>query len=837
MSDLEPALCAEYSTFPKFFKAATAQEGRHGGYLPYPYQEKLAEGDMPNMLKLPTGTGKTEAAIISLWLWRRFGPKQSIRAATPRRLVYCLPMRSLVIQTAERARRFVSNLKLNISVITMMGSLQYEKYRTRPHQDAIIVGTQDMLLSRALNRGYALEPKMWPTEFGILNNDCFWIMDEIQIMGVGLPTSVQLEAFRNKFHTYGPHKTVWMSATLDSKWLHTVDGEKYGVIKDQEPYELGESDLDRKYGIAQIINAPKTLRILDGVVSTDVAYDDSSSKKIYGRHVKGSMTIVILNTVDRARELYGSLRRITKNDDVVPEIILLHSRFRHKDKESILDKIKERHAENGRVLISTQVVEAGMDITSQTLITEVAPWSSMVQRFGRCNRKGGDENAAVWVIKPERSDNSPPYRGDDIDESLRNINKLANGSVQPTNLQHIPLTRKFFEDVIRIPYMYDLFDTTADLYGGHTDIARYVRNAEDATDVQVLWRSWAGDEPPDHIRPSNATCAVSLPSLRKFASGANRKLYRRDGWKKTWSCVHKNDVVPGQTILVHCDCGGYTPTVGWQPDSIERVPEIIEGPNSAAQRSGSKPVTLIDHTVHVYEELVAILEGEGRLKRDECECLKTAAILHDSGKAHDIFQKAVRKATPNMSETDENKSPILLAKSGGSGGLNYGRPDFRHEAFSAIAYLTYAKNERENMHHLTAYLIMSHHGKVRMQIRNSPRAYRMGRRPNVGDCVAGLPLKRDDQFDNFLRHGGEFLKTEGMADGWFGNNDKFAVNGSIARLGRIKQTGTGTNRHVVKSWGEISHGLLQSYGPFRLAYMESVLRAADSTASELENRR
>ena len=61
---------------------------------------------------------------------------------------------------------------------------------------AILIGTQDMLLSRALNRGYAAGRARWPLEFGLLNNDCLWAFDEIQLMDTGLATSLQLDAWR-----------------------------------------------------------------------------------------------------------------------------------------------------------------------------------------------------------------------------------------------------------------------------------------------------------------------------------------------------------------------------------------------------------------------------------------------------------------------------------------------------------------------------------------------------------------------------------------------------------------------------------------------------------------
>lgn len=58
---------------------------------------------------------------------------------------------------------------------------------------------------------------------GLLNNDCLWMLDEIQLMGTGLATSTQLQAFRESLGTFGAVKTVWMSATLLPGWLGSVD--------------------------------------------------------------------------------------------------------------------------------------------------------------------------------------------------------------------------------------------------------------------------------------------------------------------------------------------------------------------------------------------------------------------------------------------------------------------------------------------------------------------------------------------------------------------------------------------------------------------------------------
>ena len=80
--------------------------------MPLPYQTRLATGDpLPSLLDVPTGLGKTAAAVLA-WVWRRRFACESVRNQTPRRLVYCLPMRMLVEQTHSEAKKWLDRLGL-----------------------------------------------------------------------------------------------------------------------------------------------------------------------------------------------------------------------------------------------------------------------------------------------------------------------------------------------------------------------------------------------------------------------------------------------------------------------------------------------------------------------------------------------------------------------------------------------------------------------------------------------------------------------------------------------------------------------------------------------------
>src|ERR1019366_6222520 len=191
---------------------------------PFHFQERVRNSEASTtLLKAPTGLGKTDSVLVS-WLHRR----ATESATTSRRLVWCLPGRALTEQVAKVAEELIqrladAGLMLPIKVYRLMGGSEDNDVKLGPDEEAILVGTQDILLSRALNRGYARKPFRWPVDFALLNNDCLWVMDEVQLPGDGLATSTQLAAFREEFNVFGAAPSCWISATIDPTWMETVD--------------------------------------------------------------------------------------------------------------------------------------------------------------------------------------------------------------------------------------------------------------------------------------------------------------------------------------------------------------------------------------------------------------------------------------------------------------------------------------------------------------------------------------------------------------------------------------------------------------------------------------
>lgn len=105
--------------FSAFFLRAT-------GYDPYDYQRRLAlsEGP-PDLVEVPTGAGKTQA-VLAAWLFGR-----RVRGRGPRRLVYALPMRTLVEQTVDVARAMRERLGLSDEELQWDTGQQSQKAKHR----------------------------------------------------------------------------------------------------------------------------------------------------------------------------------------------------------------------------------------------------------------------------------------------------------------------------------------------------------------------------------------------------------------------------------------------------------------------------------------------------------------------------------------------------------------------------------------------------------------------------------------------------------------------------------------------------------------------------------
>ena len=418
-----------------------------------------------------------------------------------------------------------------------------------PERPAIIIGTQDMLLSRALNRGYASARARWPMEFGLLNHDALWVMDEVQLMDVGLATSAQLQAFReqDRGKRLRPCHTWWMSATLQPEWLRSVDTAPasreldsrsvHGRAQPSAAAACGTSE--RRSTIESI--GPEDDR---GVRGTD-------SRRSMPTFRPANMVESRSSSATRLIELAERLTPFAPPDGLKESswFTAVSGQPSAKVGESGFLSRSACSRDVDRIIVATQVVEAGVDISAGCLITELAPWPSLVQRFGAVR----DTAAAArysWSIAAATKP-APPLSARGTRECLgiapglkqdvgiaalesheESLSPEARARLYPFAPAHLLLRREFDE----------LFDTTPDLTGADLDISRFIRSG-DERDLQVFWLDVAKERiATAKRRPQRRElCAVPFLKARDWLCGeetkTNRKPKLRNGiraWVWDW---------------------------------------------------------------------------------------------------------------------------------------------------------------------------------------------------------------------------------------------------------------------------------------------------------------
>jgi CRISPR-associated endonuclease/helicase Cas3 len=464
--------------FDEFVRTAT------GGKNPYPYQRRLANEGLPDVLCVPTGAGKTLAATLP-WLYRRLHDEEPTRW-----LVLVLPQRVLVEQTVREVNSWLTALRRGLhhdmSVDVLMGGedRRDHQWRIDPHESRIFVGTQDMVLSRLLMRGYAETRAMWPVSFGLFHSGTQFVFDEVQLMGPGLRTSLQLQGLREAMTTALPCRSMWMSATLDPAQLRSVDFDRSLRVA---RLDEGDTSGGENEELGRRLAATRRVGRIELGAATDVRkYATTLAERVVAEHQPGTRTLVVLNTVDRAIELF---RAVTKLAPAV-DLVLLHSRFRPGDRRLHTERAVREPSAAGDIVVSTQVLEAGVDITSSTLVSELAPWSSIAQRAGRCNRDGKAVDARLlWVAPPPGKGSSLPYEQVELDNSATILTELEGQPVTSTQFAaQGGDVGEVIHPTLRRRDLRDLFDTAADLNGNDIDVGPYIRDADERT-VYVAWRA------------------------------------------------------------------------------------------------------------------------------------------------------------------------------------------------------------------------------------------------------------------------------------------------------------------------------------------------------------
>jgi CRISPR-associated endonuclease/helicase Cas3 len=391
-----------------------------GGNRPFPWQRALYErfvaGNFPKACDLPTGLGKT--SVIQLWLLALArNPK------LPRRLVYVVNRRTVVDQAtdeAEKIRKFLTEPgslrdalsklcaivprtgEAPLAISTLRGArADNAEWRRDPARPAIIVGTVDMVGSRLLFSGYGCGFRSKPLHAGFLGQDALLVHDEAHLEPAFQQLLVAIQQEQRKSDDVRPLRVMALSATGREQADFTLSAE-------DEKHDVVRRRLDAKKGLRlHFIDDKKELP--DRVAAQATARDGK--------------VIVFLSSVDHVEKCAATLRKAKK------KVVTLTGTMRGRERDELVRHPifarflprppEDLDLQDGTVyLIATSAGEVGIDISADHLISDLPPLDALAQRLGRVNRYGGgDAQVDVYCEKlkepPKAKAEGEDVEGDD----------------------------------------------------------------------------------------------------------------------------------------------------------------------------------------------------------------------------------------------------------------------------------------------------------------------------------------------------------------------------------------------------------------------------------------
>jgi len=394
---------ANMPRFKKAFQGLT-------GHVPFPWQQclydRLVGGALPKACDIPTGLGKT--AVIPIWLLALATQqgKKNRKSNLPRRLVYVVNRRTVVDQATREAEQVREALRkpelmvvadalrslaadsadVPLAISTLRGQFaDNAEWRNDPARPAVIVGTVDMIGSRLLFGGYGCGFKSRPLHAGLIGQDALLVHDEAHLEPAFQKLISAVEREQQRCGEYRRFHVMALTATSRE------GGNGFTLTGDDLKHEVVRKRIKAKKGIAFCpVDDEKVLA--DEVAQLALKHKDSGRAILVflrkledvGK-VKGKLEKQCQGAV---RTLTGTLRGLER--DALAQEDPIFARFRSAKDEA------NPPAEGTVYLVCTSAGEVGINISADHLVCDLTPFDSMAQRLGRVNRFG-DGNAQVDV--------------------------------------------------------------------------------------------------------------------------------------------------------------------------------------------------------------------------------------------------------------------------------------------------------------------------------------------------------------------------------------------------------------------------------------------------------
>lgn len=378
-------------------------------FEPYAYQERILTsvlGKSRNViLQIPTGGGKTIAALLPFLQDRAFGD-----GLLPAKAIYAVPMRVLATQFKDVCDWLRTEVLDPVHFHALeqqyrnfgrdLNAVQTGETPEDPQFESMIVAcTIDQLLASALGVPYSVGHSVANINVGAVCGS-YLILDEPHLYPLAnegrsykgaLTTCLELLRLLKDITRF-----VFMSATMSGTLV-----KRLSEMLDAEVITVDDDEL---------------LKINQGRVRTiERSPMPMSAEIILREHDRCSL--VVCNTVQHAQAMYLELEALLKQRDQDTTLKLLHSRFTDEDRRLQAEDLgkllgKDQWVEGiyqgpDVIVVATQVVEVGLDISVQTLHTQLSPANSLLQRAGRCARFALQQGRVIVYELPQTEDKKP----------------------------------------------------------------------------------------------------------------------------------------------------------------------------------------------------------------------------------------------------------------------------------------------------------------------------------------------------------------------------------------------------------------------------------------------
>lgn len=394
---------------------------------PYEHQKIAADTEGAIILTAPTGSGKTETAM--LWLRNQLAKKGQGRT------FYVLPFTASINAMFERLSDNTEGFgKSKVGMIH--GNLNAVLYRQLYEEDGNVGETREKIKRIQESFRNLEKPLKIVTPFQLLKHlfglrgfekgifemsHGYFIFDEIHAYDAGTLAQIMvlLRYAVEKLHV----KPLIMTATLPTALRDIIAKQigAYTTIKANDELYLAF----RRHRIEVL----KGQDLIDNLPIIQKALQSKNEQD------EPQKVLVVCNTVARAQEVFQTL---TKDENT--EGLLLHGGFNGEDRARMEDILKVKQPQ---LLVGTQAIEVSLDIDYDVIYTELAPFDALLQRFGRVNRRRlNKEPRPCYVFETRNPKDRFIYSDVEImDRTLEALEKIetTNGGIVDESILQVSI--------------------------------------------------------------------------------------------------------------------------------------------------------------------------------------------------------------------------------------------------------------------------------------------------------------------------------------------------------------------------------------------------------------